>query len=75
MARQILIVEDDADVAHVVKAFLEREGYLVEVARDGLAGLDAALAVEPDLVVLDWMLPHLEGPELLRRLRRERSTP
>lgn len=57
MAGQILIVEDDADVAHVAEAFLKREGYLVEVARDGLEGLDAALAIEPDLIVLDSSPP------------------
>jgi two-component system alkaline phosphatase synthesis response regulator PhoP len=73
--QRILIIEDDVDVVRVVEAFLRREGFDVDVAYDGLAGLDAALNAAPDLIVLDWMLPHLDGPELLRRLRRERVTP
>lgn len=75
MNRRVLIVEDDLDVVRVVEAFLRREGYDVEVARDGLAGLSAALDGSPDLIVLDWMLPQLDGPEVVRRLRRERDTP
>lgn len=75
MAQRILIIEDDADVVRVAEAFLRREGFDVDVAYDGLAGLTSALESDPDLVVLDWMLPHLDGPELLRRLRHERSTP
>ena len=73
--QRILIIEDDVDVVRVVEAFLRREGFAVEVAYDGLAGLGAALDSAPDLIVLDWMLPHLDGPELLRRLRHERATP
>lgn len=75
VVQRILIVEDDRDVVRVVEAFLEREGFAVEVAEDGLTGLDAVLERPPELVVLDWMLPHLDGPAFLRRLRRERSTP
>lgn len=75
MPQRILIVEDDVDVVRVVEAFLRREGFDVDVAHDGLAGLAAAFDTAPDLIVLDWMLPHLDGPELLRRLRRERATP
>lgn len=75
MAHRVLIIEDDTDVVRVARAFLERGGYVVEVAYDGLAGLDAALARPPDLIVLDWMLPHLDGPTFLRRLRREQATP
>lgn len=75
MPHRILIVEDDLDVVRVVEAFLRREGFVVDVAYDGLAGLSAVLDSAPDLIVLDWMLPHLDGPEFLRRLRRERATP
>ncbi len=75
MAERILIVEDDADVVRVVAAFLEREGYRVATAWDGAMGLDAALRDPPDLVVLDWMLPVVDGPTFLTRLRREHDTP
>ena len=66
---RILVVEDDADAAQVVSAYLTREGYAVEVAHDGAAGLQAALKAPPALVVLDWMLPGESGVELLTRLR------
>ena len=75
MARRILVIEDDPDVVHVVEAFLAREGFEVTTARDGVDGLEVALASDPDLIVLDWMLPRLDGPTLLRRLRAEPSTP
>lgn len=75
MAPRILLVEDDADTARVVRAYLERDGLEVEVAADGLAGLDAAYGEPPDLVVLDWMLPGLDGLSFLRALRRGKSIP
>ena len=71
----ILIVEDDPDIVKIVQAYLGREGYAVEVATDGVSGLEKALTLSPRLVVLDWMLPHLDGLEFLRRLRLERPTP
>ncbi len=71
----VLIVEDDADVVRVVRAYLEREGFAVAVESDGEAGLRRALADKPALVVLDWMLPRMSGLEVLRELRRERPTP
>jgi len=72
---RILVVEDDADVVRVVASFLEREGYTVQVALDGALGLDAALRDPPDLVILDWMLPVVDGPTFLTRLRREQDVP
>ena len=75
MNGRILIVEDDPDVVKVTSAYLEREGYQVNVARDGLTGLDAALSAPPNLIVLDWMLPGIDGPEVMRRLRKEQQTP
>ncbi len=72
---RILVVEDDADVVRVVSRFLEREGYRVEAALDGAMGLDAALRDPPDLVILDWMLPVVDGPTFLTRLRREQDVP
>ncbi|MFO7545857.1 MAG: response regulator transcription factor [Trueperaceae bacterium] len=75
MSERILVVEDDRDAAEVVRAYLEREGYEVSVERDGVAGLAAAFARPPALIVLDWMLPGQSGAEFLRHLRREHRTP
>ncbi len=69
MAQRILVVEDDVDTARVVRAYLEHDGFEVEVARDGVTGLELALEHPPDLVVLDWMLPGLDGLSFLRTLR------
>lgn len=74
-AQRILIIEDDPDIVRIVKAYLERAGYPVETALDGLSGLSAALEQSPDLIILDWMLPGIDGLEFMRRLRRERRTP
>ena len=69
LTAQVLIVEDDPTVAEVLSRFLRREGYRVEVANDGLVGLQRALSDPPDLVILDLMLPGLGGLEVCRRLR------
>ena len=70
MAR-ILIVEDEEKIAR----FVAHEGYEVDNSADGRGGIEAALADDYDLVLLDLMLPQLSGLEVLRRLRREKSTP
>jgi DNA-binding response OmpR family regulator len=74
-APRVLIIEDDPNVAEVVKRYLERDGYAVESAADGLAGLELALSDPPDLVVLDLMLPSLGGLEVCRRLRTKVPVP
>jgi DNA-binding response OmpR family regulator len=66
---RVLVVEDDATVAEVVMRYLEREGFEVETVGDGLVALDRARAALPDAVVLDLMLPGLDGLEVCRRLR------
>ena len=66
---RVLVVEDDPTIAEVVTGYLVRAGYLVETVSDGLAALARAAAVHPDLVVLDVMLPGLDGIEVCRRLR------
>jgi DNA-binding response OmpR family regulator len=71
----VLLVEDDATVAEVLIAYLERDGYRVRWEDDGARGLAAALADEPDLVVLDLMLPSLDGLEVCRRLRASAPVP
>ena len=74
MAR-ILIVEDEAKIARFIELELVHEGYEVAKASDGREGVDAALAGDFDLILLDVMLPQLNGLEVLRRIRREKSTP
>lgn len=75
MAERILLVEDEEKLARMVELELQYEGYEVEKAFDGRAGLDRALSGEFDLVLLDIMLPQLSGMEVLRRLRRESQVP
>ena len=71
----VLLVEDDATVAEVIIAYLERDGYRVRWEDDGAEGLAAARADWPDLVVLDLMLPSLDGLEVCRRLRATAPVP
>jgi DNA-binding response OmpR family regulator len=65
----ILVVEDERRLANLVRRALEEEGHVVDVSHDGVEGLDMAEGTEYDLLVLDLMLPHLDGVELCRRLR------
>ncbi len=66
----MLIIEDERHLVSLLRGYLEREGYEVHEALDGEVGLEVARRVEPDVVVLDWMLPRLDGIEVLRELRR-----
>lgn len=75
MSAKILIVEDEARLARFLQLELDHEGYAVTCAADGRAGLDAALAGDFDLILLDVMLPGLNGLEVLRRLRAEKNAP
>jgi DNA-binding response OmpR family regulator len=68
---RILLIEDNRGYAAILRSNLEREGYEVSVAATGLEGLDAARATRPDLVILDLMLPGLNGFTVLQRLRDE----
>ncbi len=68
---KILIVDDESSITNLVGAYLKPEGYEIFTAADGNAGLKAARAFRPDLVILDIMLPGMDGIELLSRLRRE----
>jgi DNA-binding response OmpR family regulator len=67
----ILLVEDNRDYANTLKSNLEREGYEVRVAATGIAGLEAAKNKPPDLIILDLMLPAMNGFTVLQRLRDE----
>ena len=69
MSARILLVEDEEKLARFIELELGYEGYSVNVAHDGLSGLMAARDAQPDLIILDWMLPGLSGVELCRRLR------
>ncbi len=69
--KRILVVEDEKQIAKVLKIELEYEGYEVDVAYDGKRGLEAALQEKLDLILLDVMLPELNGIEVLRRIRKE----
>ncbi|HSJ59283.1 MAG TPA: response regulator transcription factor, partial [Anaerolineae bacterium] len=68
---KILVVDDEQSILDLVSAYLRRGGYEVYTAPDGPSGLQAARAFKPDLVVLDVMLPGMDGIEVLTRLRRE----
>jgi len=74
-AGRVLVIDDDAMLAEVVARYLEREGFEVEVCGNGRDGLERALMVLPDLVVLDLMLPGLHGLDVFRRLRRVAPIP
>jgi CheY-like chemotaxis protein len=69
MKRILLLVEDDAITAHLYKAALERVGFEVQVSRDGQAALETLADKSPDAVLLDVMMPHLNGIEVLKRIR------
>ena len=75
MAESILIVEDEPSLQETLVYNLEKQGYTVEAAGDGRAALEAARRLKPDLIVLDIMLPELDGFEVCKILRREMSTP
>ncbi len=75
MESKILIVEDDKTLIDVLKYNLSKEGYTVVTAIDGLQGLEVARTEKPDLIILDIMLPKLDGLEACRILRKEMITP
>jgi DNA-binding response OmpR family regulator len=75
MAINILLVEDDPDTIEIVQLYLEHEGYQVHVATDGLDALRNAKELKPDLVILDLMLPRVDGMEVCRMIRNESWTP
>jgi DNA-binding response OmpR family regulator len=74
MSIHILAVDDDAGIRRLVQLNLQRAGYRVSTAVDGLDALEKIRADRPDMLVLDVTMPHLDGIELLRRLRQDPST-
>jgi DNA-binding response OmpR family regulator len=75
VSQTVLVVDDEEAIAEAVRARLESEGYRVLVALDGPLALEVAAREEPDLVVLDLMLPGMDGLEVCRQLQRERWVP
>jgi DNA-binding response OmpR family regulator len=71
----ILIAEDERDLSNLVRRHLEAEGYQVRQAFDGASAVQLATQERPDLIVLDWMLPRLDGLEVCRRVRRDSVVP
>ena len=72
---RILIVEDEQAIAELERDYLELSGFEVEVANDGQTGLDKSLSEEYDLIILDLMLPEVDGFEICRQVRAEKNTP
>ncbi len=70
MSVRVLVVEDEKNLVSLLRGYLEREGFEVYEALDGVAAVEAARALNPEVVVLDWMLPGLDGMGVLRELRR-----
>ena len=68
-AKRILLIDDDLELGAMLGEYLESEGFRVEIVADGLAGMQRAVSGEHDAIVLDIMLPRLNGIELLRQLR------
>jgi two-component system, OmpR family, response regulator ResD len=72
---KILVIEDETNIAQLIRLYLEQAGYSVVVASDGVAGLEMHAREHPDLVILDLMLPALDGMEVCRRIRAWAGTP
>jgi CheY-like chemotaxis protein len=69
MTKRILVVEDDDDTRELMRMTLERRGYKVSTAADGIAGYERAVAERPDLIVADIQMPAADGVHLVRRVR------
>ena len=75
VAQTIVVIEDEAPIADAVAARLRSEGFDVEIAGDGLSGVELVERIQPDLVVLDLMLPGIDGIEACRRIQAKRHVP
>ena len=75
MAISVLVVEDDRNIAELLQMYLEKEGYAVTIAQDGGQGLTKFRAIQPDLVLLDVMMPVMDGWAVCRAIRGESKTP
>ena len=75
MTNKVLMIDDDENICRLVKLNLEKEGFQVLVAYDGESGLDLVSRENPDLILLDIMMPGMDGVEVLRQIRKDRTTP
>jgi two-component system, OmpR family, alkaline phosphatase synthesis response regulator PhoP len=75
MPSTVLVADDEKNIVQLIKLYLTNEGFLVETAQDGQEALDKARRFRPDLVVLDIMMPRVDGLEVCRRLRKESNVP
>ena len=75
MAQKVLIVEDDGNIAELLHLYLEKEGFETKVAKDGGKGVEYFRSFQPDLVLLDIMLPIMDGWTVLKKIREDGSTP
>lgn len=75
MAKKVLIIEDDNNIAELLHLYLEKEGFETCVARDGGKGVEQFRAFRPDLILLDIMLPVMDGWSVLKKVREEDATP
>ncbi len=73
-AMQILIVEDEAEIAELLQLYLEKEGFTCRVCRDGVSALQVFQEIQPDLIILDLMIPGLDGLEVCARIRQKPGT-
>jgi len=75
MSAKILIVDDEPNIVDILKANLEREGYATITATDGATGLEMGISMKPDLILLDCMLPRMDGFDVCRKLRLQTNIP
>lgn len=75
MTSHVLIIEDDPNIAELIRLYLEKDGFLVSIASDGKAGLDTFFRTAPSIVLLDIMLPEIDGWEVCREIRKKSKTP
>ena len=73
-AKLLLVIDDDADQRSIISRVLERAGYLVEQAVDGMDGIVTASKIHPDLIIVDFMMPDLDGRETILRMRGSAAT-
>ena len=74
MSKKVLIVEDDANIAELLHLYLEKEGYETQMAPDGGKAVELFRSFDPDLVLLDIMLPVMDGWSVLKKIREERGS-
>ncbi len=75
MKKHILIIEDDANIAELIRLYLEKDGFDVTISSDGKNGVDTFFEISPTLVLLDIMLPEMDGWDVCREIRKKSNTP